>query len=186
VELAATDYNKFQQKMHAGTYQVFTWGWVADYPDAENFLFLLYGQNSSKYGDRKPNSSRFENARYDALFKRMETLRNDESATWTDGETVTRTRSEIIKEMIGIVEQECPWIPINHRETYFLYHQWLRDVKPYPMSDSMTRYYSIEREERVARREEWNRPIRWPAVVLVAGLLLFLVPGILTIRKERR
>ncbi len=189
VELDATDYNKFQQKMHAGTYQVFSWGWVADYPDAENFLFLLYGPNSSKYGDHNPNSSRFENTRYDSLFKRMETLSNEDSATWTDSETgqeVSRTRGEIIKEMVQLVEEECPWIPVNHRETYFLFHQWLLDVKPYPMSDSMTRYYTVEREERSVLREVWNRPIRWPVVVVVAGVLLFLIPGIITIRRERR
>jgi len=55
VKLAATDYNKFQTKMTDGNYQIFTWGWLADYPDPENFLFLLYGPNSSKYGGRKPN-----------------------------------------------------------------------------------------------------------------------------------
>ena len=38
-----TDYNRFQDKMLKGTAQMFYWGWNADYPDPENFLFLLYG-----------------------------------------------------------------------------------------------------------------------------------------------
>ncbi len=50
----------------------------------------------------------------------------------------------------------------------------------------MTRYYTVEREERSVLREAWNRPIRWPVVVVVAGVLLFLIPGIITIRRERR
>jgi oligopeptide transport system substrate-binding protein len=41
----ATDYNRFQEKMRKGTAQVFMWGWNADYPDPENFFFLLYGPN---------------------------------------------------------------------------------------------------------------------------------------------
>jgi oligopeptide transport system substrate-binding protein len=41
----ATDYNRFQEKMREGTGQVFMWGWNADYPDPENFFFLLYGPN---------------------------------------------------------------------------------------------------------------------------------------------
>ena len=38
----ATDYNRFQEKMRKGTAQIFQWGWNADYPDPENFFFLLY------------------------------------------------------------------------------------------------------------------------------------------------
>ena len=37
----ATDYNRFQEKVRKGTVQIFSWGWNADYPDPENFFFLL-------------------------------------------------------------------------------------------------------------------------------------------------
>jgi ABC-type oligopeptide transport system substrate-binding subunit len=43
LEVRATDNNQFQDKVRKGKYQVFWLGWNADYPDAENFLFLLYG-----------------------------------------------------------------------------------------------------------------------------------------------
>jgi ABC-type transport system substrate-binding protein len=46
LEIRATDYNQFQDKMLKGKHQIFWWGWLADYPDAENFLFLLYGPNA--------------------------------------------------------------------------------------------------------------------------------------------
>ena len=46
LQIRATDYNRFQEKMRKGTAQIFQWGWNADYPDPENFLFLLYGKNS--------------------------------------------------------------------------------------------------------------------------------------------
>ena len=42
VEIAATDYNQFQDKVRRGAFQIFQFGWVADYPDPENFLFLLW------------------------------------------------------------------------------------------------------------------------------------------------
>ena len=37
--IRASDYNRFQEKMRDGTGQIFMWGWNADYPDPENFLF---------------------------------------------------------------------------------------------------------------------------------------------------
>ncbi len=43
--IRATDYNRFREKVRKGTAQIYIWGWNADYPDPENFLFLLYGEN---------------------------------------------------------------------------------------------------------------------------------------------
>ena len=43
LEVRATDNNQFQDKVRKGKHQIFWLGWLADYPDAENFLFLLYG-----------------------------------------------------------------------------------------------------------------------------------------------
>jgi ABC-type transport system substrate-binding protein len=48
LEIRATDYNQFQDKMRKGTQQIFFWGWLADYPDAENYLFLLYGPTKTR------------------------------------------------------------------------------------------------------------------------------------------
>jgi ABC-type oligopeptide transport system substrate-binding subunit len=193
VTLDATDYNKFQKKMFDGAYQLFTWGWLADYPDPENFLFLLHGPNSSRYGPHRPNSARFEDARYDRLFRAMANIRNDETGAWMEpdpatGEPrrMTAGRGEIIREMKALLERECPWIPLFHQELYYLYHQWLKDVKPFPITDSMTRFHFVDTEQRARQRLEWNRPIRWPAVVLVIGVIAFLVPAILTMRRERR
>ena len=52
LDIRGTDYNRFQDKVISGNHQLFLWGWLADYPDAENFLFLLYGPNakSKLYG----------------------------------------------------------------------------------------------------------------------------------------
>ena len=46
VQIAATTYNQFRDKVDRGAHQIFLWGWHADYPDAENFLFLLWGPNA--------------------------------------------------------------------------------------------------------------------------------------------
>ena len=72
LDIRGTDYNRFQDKVISGNHQLFLWGWLADYPDAENFLFLLYGPNAkSKTGGSGENASNYQNPKYDELFSRM-------------------------------------------------------------------------------------------------------------------
>jgi oligopeptide transport system substrate-binding protein len=40
----STDFNRFQEKIRKGAVQLYYLGWNADYPDPENFLFLLAWQ----------------------------------------------------------------------------------------------------------------------------------------------
>ena len=59
VEIAAQHYNAFQDKVRRGAFQIYTWGWIADYPDPENFLFLLWGPNANATNPGAPNTSSF-------------------------------------------------------------------------------------------------------------------------------
>jgi oligopeptide transport system substrate-binding protein len=68
--IRSTDYNRFQEKMRNGTGQVYMWGWNADYPDPENFLFLLYGPNG-KVEHQGENASNYANPEFDALSSAM-------------------------------------------------------------------------------------------------------------------
>ncbi len=173
VEIAATNYNQFQEKVRNGAYQIFTWGWVADYPDAENFLFLLESSQARSVSDG-PNSANFQNAEYDALFQQMKTRENDE------------TRLEIIREMKNILVEERPWIEMFSRENYILYHGWMKNVKPFGMSVPFYKYWDIDAEQRAKNRAEWNMPIRWPLYVIFALFVAILVPGIQTFYRERQ
>ncbi len=55
--------------MLKGTAQIFQWGWNADYPDPENFLFLLYGPNG-KVGQNGENAANYDNPEFDRLSTR--------------------------------------------------------------------------------------------------------------------
>jgi ABC-type transport system substrate-binding protein len=173
VEIAATTYNQFQEKIRKNAYQIFMWGWIADYPDPENFLFLLWGPlaNSKSHGS---NAANFVNARYDALFPRMKNAENGPA------------RLAMIREMRDILERERPWIELFHRENYSLYHEWVRNVKPAGLSLPISRYVDIDAELRSRRRAEWNQPVLWPAFALLAGALVIVVPGIVTFLRERQ
>ena len=174
VELAATNYNRFQEKVRDGAYQIFSWGWIADYPDSENFLFLLWGPNSSTANPGAPNAANFANPRFDRLFVEMRDMPNGPE------------RLGKIREMRAILERERPWIELYHREAYALYHGWLANVKPAGISLPASKYMDLDPNLRAKRRKEWNAPIVWPAWVLGIGVLAVSVPGIVTFFRERQ
>jgi ABC-type transport system substrate-binding protein len=173
VELAATDYNQFQDKARRGAYQIFFWGWLADYPDPENFLFLLWSElGRTRSGGM--NTANFADPRYDALFLAMKDREND------------ARRLELIREMQAVLETERPWIEVFHREEYALLHGWLEGVKPMGLPVPTWKYYAVEPAERARRRTAWNRPVRWPAFALAGVAAVFLAPGVAGLLRERQ
>jgi oligopeptide transport system substrate-binding protein len=174
VELAATNYNEFQQKIRRGAYQIFFWGWVADYPDPENFFFLLWGAMASSKNPGAPNTANFDNPRFNRLFVEMKNLQNGPR------------RLALIREMREIFEHETPWIALFHAEAYALYHHWIHNVKPAGISFPASKYVDIDTVDRQALREEWNRPIVWPAYGIAAFALIVTIPGIRTFLRERQ
>ena len=172
VEIAATSYNQFQDKVRRGAHQLYFWGWVADYPDPENFLFLLFGAMSQTNGGG-PNSSNFADPRYDALFDAMKDRPNDEA------------RLETIRAMRALLETERPWIELFHPEDYALTQGWLHNVKATGLTVPIWKYYDIDAPLRAEQRVAWNQPVRWPAFALAGLGVALLVPGVATYLRER-
>lgn len=173
VEIGATNFNEFQEQLIRGAYQMFFFGWAADYPDPENFLFLLWGPLSkSKSGGS--NASNFDDEEYDELFLQMRYLPND-------GE-----RLAIIERMLAILHRERPWIEIFYPEEYTLSHGWLRNQKSFGMSVPMFEYYDIRTPDRTELREAWNQPVEWPAWVLAAMVVAAIAPAVVTFFRERQ
>lgn len=173
VEVAATSYNQFQDKVRRGAYQIFTWGWVADYPDPENFLFLLWTPMGRINGGG-PNTANYSNPRYDELFVRMKAM------------TDTPERMQVIEQMREILQQDRPWIENYYPERYALYHGWVRNEKPAGLSLPTAKYLDIDAAERALRRAEWNAAVTWPAWALLALLVIVVAPGVFTFLRERQ
>lgn len=160
LDIRATQYNQFQDKMQSGNAQIYTWGWNADYPDPENFLFQLYGPNGKvKHGGE--NASNYRNARFDALFARMKTLPNNEE------------RARIIERMIRIVQEDAPWIWGINPETLILRHSWMSPIKPSAFRLNTLEYARINVALRNFNRALWNQAVLWPLLLLL-GLFIFL------------
>ena len=173
VRIEATNYNQFQEKVRQGAYQIFSWGWIADYPDPENFLFLLWSEMRRSVNEG-PNTANFSHPGYDKLFLALKARPNDDE------------RLRLIREAVAILEQERPWIETFFREDYALHQSWLRNVKPMGLSFPTIKYRDLDPELRARSRADWNQAITWPAYTLLLVGVVVVIPGIRTFFRERQ
>jgi len=171
--IRGTDYNRFQEKMLKGTAQIFQWGWNADYPDPENFLFLLYGPNS-KVELNGENAANYQNDKFDQLFDRMKDMGNGPE------------RQAIISQMMAIARQDAPWIWGYFPKQFTLRHVWLKNSKPNLMANNALKYQRIEPEVRAALQQQWNQPVLWPLYALAGLLFLVLLPAWISYRRQQK
>ncbi|NBD19901.1 peptide ABC transporter substrate-binding protein [Aquabacterium fontiphilum] len=158
LEVRATDYNQFQDKVRRGKHQIITWGWLADYPDAENFLFLLYGPGAKSINDGE-NAANYQNPEYDRLFARLRFME--------DGPE----KQAVIDQMVKILQEDAPWSWGYFPYASGAYHHWVKNGKPSIMVRDQGQYKRLNVEDRARSLAEWNRPVYWPLAVLLAVLV---------------
>ncbi|HTN93468.1 MAG TPA: ABC transporter substrate-binding protein [Gallionella sp.] len=173
VQLVAriTDYNRFQDKIRKGDTQMFYWGWNADYPDPENFLFLL-SSAQAKVGKGGENAANYSNPEYDKLFEQMKNMDNSPE------------RQAIIDSMLEILRRDSPWLWGYHPKNYVLQHSWLSNVKANVMANNKLKYWRVNAKLRDERRREWNQPARLP--LWMGALVLSLFGALLWLKLRQR
>ncbi len=173
LQVQQTDYNRFRDKVKKGNFQILFWGWNADYPDPENFFFLLYGPNGkTRYGGE--NVANYDNPEFNRLFKTMESMPNGPE------------RMRIIERMLEITDRDAPFMWGYHPVAFGLYHRWYQNAKPMPIGGNTLKYKRIDPELRGELRREWNRPIVWPIAVFFGVLLLTALPAAYTFWSRQR
>lgn len=172
VKVNATTYNQFQQKVRQGAYQIFQWGWIADFPDPENFLFILVCENS-RTKSQGANTANFCDPQFDALYGEMKNSPD------------TEQRYQLIRRMVAILERERPWIELFHNESYTLNHAWLVNAKPMGISYPVYKYRDVKPQLRTEMRADWNNPVRWPLYLLALLIAAATWPAVRTYQRER-
>lgn len=167
----STDFNRFQEKLRKGSAQLFFLGWNADYPDPENFLFLLYGPEG-KVAHGGENAANFQNPEFDRLFRQMKNLPNGTE------------RQTVINQMLRIAREDAPWIYAFYPKSYTLRQGWLQNQKPNNVANNTLKYQRIDAARRAELRAQWNQPLRWPLMLMLGGLLLLLWPALKTYRAR--
>lgn len=161
----STDFNRFQEKLRKGSAQLYFLGWNADYPDPENFFFLLYGPEG-KVVHGGENTANYSNPEFDRLFRIMKNMPNGPE------------RQAIIDNMLKLVREDAPWVYWFYPKTYVLQHGWLQNFKLNNVASNTLKYQRIDAERREALRQEWNEPLRWPFAVMLIGVLALLWPAV--------
>lgn len=86
-----------RQAISTGKVSFFRASWIADYPDAENYLSLFYSNNFSPNG---PNYTHFKNAEFDRLYEQAFKETDDEK------------RFVLYQKMDKIIIDQAPIIPL--------------------------------------------------------------------------
>ena len=171
--IRATDYNRFQEKMLKGTAQIYQWGWNADYPDPENFMFLLYGPNA-KVDQHGENASNYRNPTFDKLFEQMKNMHNSD------------LRQLLIDQMIEILRRDAPWLWGYHPLAFSLHHNWYKNAKPNLMANNQLKYKRIDPVQRKQARRQWNKVVWWPLAMLLVCLGLSIIPALRFYRRREQ
>lgn len=109
-----------RQGMASGKVAFFRGSWIADYPDAENYLSLFYSQNKAPNG---PNYTRFANKEYDKLYA---------SAF---KEVDNSKRQAIYEKMDAIVADEVPAIILFYDKAARFSQQDIKGLGINPMNN---------------------------------------------------
>ncbi len=159
LEERPSDLNRWREKLMTGNWQlIFNKGWVADYPDPENFLFLFYSANGVVRSNmRGANYVNYDSPAYDQLFKQLETMPNGPE------------RLQLIQRANAILQEDAPCCWGFHPSSVILNHSWLKNYQPHDMSYNTLQYRSVEVRERQKCVQAWNKPLLWPVAGAIGG-----------------
>lgn len=104
----------FLKRLREGQTQLFRIGWVADYPDAQNFMQLFISRNLPP----GPNRSGFVNKPIDDLYEQAERC------------TTPETQRPFWRKIQEIVREECPLIFTHCARNSALVPSALKDYRP--------------------------------------------------------
>lgn len=91
----------------------FRGSWIADYPDAENYLSVFYSKNPAP-----PNYTRYNNAVYDVLYEKALSEKNDS------------LRYKLYQQMDKIIIDDAPVVPLWYDMAIHLVHNNITDFPP--------------------------------------------------------
>ena len=115
VKLQQVEWAQHTEMIDEGKAKFFRLGWIADYPDPQNFLNLLYGKNIPASGPSSINSTRYNNPEFDKLYEAAiaATDRNEINRLWAQAESLAM--------------HDAPMLVIYYDEDFHILQPWVKD-----------------------------------------------------------
>jgi oligopeptide transport system substrate-binding protein len=135
VRIQILQFAQHLDNIDAGRVDFFRLGWIADYPDPENFLNLFYGKNVPENTKEKSplNSFRYKNKKYDDLFEKAVQI------------TDMKERYIRYEEAEQIAVSDAPVLFIFYDEDYRLLQPYVHGYKLDPMHRVNFRYLWLDK-----------------------------------------
>lgn len=110
-----------------GKVQMFETNWVADFPDGDNFMQLLYGPNSGR-----ANYARFNLPDYNKRYEEARLLSD------------TPRRRSLYFDMSQLIHAYTPWVLLTHPISADLQQPWLKNYRRHPVEFTSWRYLDVD------------------------------------------
>lgn len=127
VDLRGVDWANFLDKAQRRLMPLFARGWLADYPDAHNFIYAFYHSQG-----RYPSAQGYANAELDGLIEKAA------------GEPVPAKRAAMYKRILAKGFDEAPAIFTVHPAGVYGMRTWVRDFVDNPVNLGIY-YYPIQK-----------------------------------------
>jgi ABC-type transport system substrate-binding protein len=127
VTIEQTDWATYLNDLNARRYQMFSVGWIADYPDPQDFLDILFHSQSLD------NRTGYSNPDVDRLLEQARVEQDQEQ------------RFDLYRQAEQIIVDEAPWVPLAHGVEYWLTKPYVKGMIYPPMIIPKLKYVSINK-----------------------------------------
>lgn len=109
----------------------FRGSWIADYPDAENYLALFYSENFSPGG---PNYTHYENPEYDSLYKKALNTMD------------AQKRQQYYRQMDRMIIDDAPVVPLYYDQVVRFTRTNIKGLGNNPMNLLVLKHVQKEKQ----------------------------------------
>ncbi len=118
---------QLRKQAQLGQLQSFSYGWIADFPDGENFLQLLW-----KGSIGQVNYAMFDHPDYNALYEQVKRMPDSPE------------RNAIMTRMVKLILVYAPWVIETFKAQNILVAPWVIGYKKHPFNHEPWKYLDID------------------------------------------
>ena len=127
IEIEQEDFGLFLRDIDEGNFQMFSLGWIADYPDPQNFLDIKFHSESAN------NETGYSNPDVDALLEQAR------------GEADQAARLELYQQAEQLIVDDAAWVSLYHGKNTYLVKEWVTGYAVPAFVIPNLRYVTVDR-----------------------------------------